>query len=329
MKKLSSMVGILLLGCSAEAGDDPPRVIQVDPLENGTELAPALLPVRVGHVEIDHSEIDFVQVFTTSDAAPEENRQESSIIVMQKGFVGERDPVAEVFASSDLPLTTAELYMGLRGSRAYLPEALALSHFSEAADLGRTPEFLDAFRKPLPVRAPAPEADIPLETDKAALFLPTQILDEAFTTAVPGRRWTNVQVGANGFNCMGQCPSSTPIPTIRSYWGCSNRASFETIGYYNLPVANSCAATRTRGWLRSGVMLDMDSRQTETATMQGFYGPSVDGQWVSYPSETIARGQYVTWDWNTTASKAMTIAVSRAASQVSAVRIMTGISVPN
>mgnify|MGYP000066525984 CR=1 FL=1 len=32
--------------------------------------------------------------------------------------------------------------------------------------------------------APAPEADIPLETDKAALFLPTQVLDPAFTTAL-------------------------------------------------------------------------------------------------------------------------------------------------
>jgi hypothetical protein len=329
LKNLGISACLLALACSAGDEMDPQKVIQVDPLEDGTELNPTFMPVRVGHIEIGRSTIDFVKVHTTTDAEidpPAEDHQESSIIVMQKGFIGEADPVAEVFASSDVPLTTAELYMGLRGD-SYLPEALALAHFQEVASLGRTSEFLPSFRKTLPVREPAAE---PTEVEKA-LNLPLQLLDSNFTTAVPGRRWTNVQTGANMFICMGQgCPDPTPpLPAVRSYWACSNRASFETIGYYNLPGSSACTATKAKGWHRVGVVLTMDSSINETATMQGFYGPSTDGQWVSYPSETITRNEYRTWDWNTTASKSMTIAVSRAFSQNSVVRLMTGTSIPN
>lgn len=330
------LLALVLLGCGGGAVNEPRERLDAT-LEDGTPLGPELAPVRLARVEVDGATVDFLQVWAQAEqvlegASEDADPQQWSIMMRTRLEVGSpTDPVAEVYNSLDVPATTAELYLALRGPVGWeiLPPELAESHFREAAQLNRTSEFLKAWRKPLD------QLRGPLVTEKAQFadgFV--QVTDSSVSPNIPGRHWVEVQGGASAFVCQAHDSRffcTAPAPDPMTLFACSHRQSFNEVGYYGLPVEASCKERLVKGWIRNAVASQFNTASLAGAapTAQLWYGPVTAGRWVAFPAETLPERQWFIHDWNLNSNHATAWALSHAITGQRTAWFQTGMSVAN
>jgi len=321
----------LALGCGASGGDQPPAevVVEAPPVEyaivDGAELG-AQAPRLLAEVTTDEGvRVAFHEVFARDDEA---ETVSASIIVAEFGHEGSPDPVAEVHASVDVALTSAELWVALTGTPDELPTDLAAHHEREVWLLGRTStEFLAARRVPLEpvVFAQAKGIEHNLQADSWD--------DNAtFLQPLPAHQHTGVMIG--DYQMAGV---STPEPKPFYVYACTGRTSAKTVHKGVLPgLANNCAKTRQTGWVRAGIanvlLNSLPVGVSRAFRVDPYYGPGggpVGDAWVGMTHFFLDDGQWTVWGWNTATSKGLSLAASRESRAEPYVRLYTGVMTQN
>ncbi len=335
VRLFASVATVWVMGCGDDASTPSTEGVLAATNESGTSVPEDLRPTRITRVETAGATIDFIRVFasrTIATTGGDEEVHEPSFIVASQIPSGGPDPVAEVYSSANEPITNAELYLGLVGpdEADTLPTDLAVHHFQETADLGRSSaDFLPTFRKPLdivnvaalpvldqPTGLEAPidsmiaedaatpgnlgtlqQAVISSGTTSTIAVAASAAVTAQFTAAVPGRIWNDVRLGQTRMSCQtatADCPIQ-PRPTV--LWGCSNRSSFNKIGFYALPnAASSCSANKRTGWIRVGMVWNYPGSTSDQYTIQGYYGSGAS--WTQLPAEVAPKDTLYIWDWN-------------------------------
>lgn len=339
MKQLlvAALIAAGVVGCGASVEDDGlglepgMEVIDVGPLEDGSELPREAWPVLLREVEVEGQNVKFVKVFVQY---PEANLGPDhvipNIIMITTTPEGSPNVIAELRNSvKDVVITPAEIYMGLVNSRDELPSDLAIDHFQQAAMMNRPGDFLEAYRLPL-----SPEQLVELDAglqEKAIHATLGTTSDPVLSPPIPGHHYENNHANLTQMKCTDQPNlSCAQVNVTPSWYACTNRTSFSDIRGWNIPnQSQHCDEFRTKGWIRTGVRVSHSDFSTTPFTVQGWFGPSSGGAWLAYPPASLAPGTAQTWDWSSTASKVMTLAVTRPFSSSAWLLDVTTKVVPN
>ncbi len=323
MQNFKSIVLLSFIFACGNAESEPREIINTS-----DNLPEQYKPVRVARIITNENvTVDFTQLWVEGDNGPE-----SSITISSFGPKTGPNPVSEVLNSLDVTLTTAEIYLALRGEIGWeiLPAELAEAHFNEVSYMNRTHEFLHAFRKPLTDQVsviPVLEKSVQHGDQMTIGF------DTEFIPTIPGRHWTNTQTTRQIFVCQRHdagfhCLDSEPQPS--TYFACSARADWVDMGFYNQPTAADCKPTRRKGWIRNGINMEAgNAPANDFVTSQWFYGPSVNGDWATFPAVQMFNNFYYVQDWNASAKHGMTLTATHGTSGLIVIEHFTGVSTPN
>lgn len=327
---------VVLVACGSPLDDAEPRpevaVIPAPPPEvpvlDGSELG-AMAPRTVATVTTeDDVRVDFHEVYVDDEDGVAEDgevvpQMTPSIIIAEFGHEGGPSAVAEVHASVDQALTSAELWIGLTGTPDALPTELAVHHEREAWILGRSDmAYLSARRIPLEaIVAPrnkgisrSPQADL---WDDTATFL----------QPVGGHLHTQVHIGDDQFT------GALPTPNPYYVYACTGRTSERAVFKGKLPgLGNNCQATISEGWVRTGIANVIEHSLPfgipRDFKVEPYYGPS-QGAWIGLASFMLKDGDWTVWGWNLPIKKGLSLANSRSPMAEPYVRIYTGKMIQN
>jgi hypothetical protein len=312
-----------------EVNGEPSAIIDAPPLRTSPSASDPTAPWEIAHLKVGKTDVHFMHVTTVDvDAAEGAPQLVDSVIMRTKSVIDEPNPVDRLREQFDVPLTFAEIYIGLSGDRASLPPALAASHEQQAKGLGRTVALLEP-------KLVAEELDKQSGTQLLATFTGRFA---PFTPAIPGHRWY-YPFKYDAWFCPGEGgsmpgnPPDTRCPitgTIRTKFACAPRAAPELI-YNGVPSFSSCNLMAA-GWLRQGVQNFTTAAGggggTGTTnypfTAQEYYGPIVGQQWGYFPAFIVNRQEYYVDDWDVPQRKKMATVVSRAQQGYGVSTLFTG-----
>lgn len=292
-----------LLGMSVACGNvnsiDPEGAVPTEESANEVSFAPRsgttepLAPYLIESVELAGHRTDFVQVFVEENGVVD-----TSVMMLRSGPAGE-NPADALQRQFDVPLTMAEVYIGLKQvDAAALPSELAESHLKQARFLGRSADFA----------RPSRLAGAPVE----------KALDPNFFPVIPNHTWTEARQQNQSLALFNPRYTCTGVPLDQGFIFAGSGA-----------LVNSCNTDyNKRGWIR-GAAYNSSNSADKTEVVTVCYGPSTAGNWACADPEVFNQQFYKIVDWSHSALKRMSVIVHSPMQSGYAATFAIGISTPN
>lgn len=271
-------------------------------------------PYRIAEVKAGGATVQFISVISESESGLETQ----SVMIRVHGEIALGNPVDRLRQAVGLPLTSAEIYMGLTGEDTAPVELLGLQRYETAATVGRTPEFIDV---PFIDTLEAPQL-----VDKADLMW--------VFTDVPGYRWHTRFEQSRLF-----CPFSDsfancrpdPIQYIRALCAGINFISLSEFPRNNAPGHCNSAPDflRLATWNHSHNRFDVPAPTPRVSyVVQDWYQLNAVPPWRVNPAISVEPQQFFVADWATFAPKKYAVVVNRTENPGVVPFIATGVAVP-
>lgn len=256
------------------------------------DTADPLAPYLIERVDLGGHRTDFVQVFVEEDGAVD-----ASVMMIRSGPAGD-NPADALQRQFDVPLTMAEVYLGLkRVDASALPRELAESQPTQARYLGRSAEFARPSRLAVPV-------------EKA--------LDPNFFPVIPAHTWTEPRQQNQSLALFNPRYTCTGVALDQGFIFAGGGT-----------LVNSCRTDwNRRGWIR-GAAYNSSNSADKTEVVQVCFGPSTAGSWNCAGPEVFNQQFYKIADWSHSSLKRMSVIVSSPMQSGYAATFATGISTPN
>lgn len=304
-----AMILLSLAACGATPQGSEAGELGTNVPEGSTEISQARLVVHAdleGGQELDIFAVPEVDE-ESSTAAPE-----TSYFMRYHGKQGVADPMQTLRDSNPMPLTMAEVYVGLTGKLA--PDELLDRHAFQAEQLERTTDFI----------TPAFDASL-ASVEKGICGNPNANL----TPPIPGHKYTE-NSNSTVFFCpgdaaSGNCPTLTGV-TVTKYV-CSGLVGNNLVPGRGMPGANSCP--KKKGWIHNGFCPNPGTTNGPTFLAQQWFGPSTAGTWTANPAFNVYVNDFYTGDWDGKTARAMSTVFSRTQSAQFVARTVAAIVVPN
>jgi len=258
-----------------------------------SETSDPLAPYLIERLELGEHRTDFVQVFVEEDGAVD-----ASVMMLRSGPAGE-SPADALQRQFDVPLTMAEIYMGLKQvDAAALPRELAASQLKQAHYLGRTADFA--------------------RPSRLASALVEKALDPNFFPVIPAHTWTEPRQQNQSLALFNPRYTCTGVALDQGFIFAGGGT-----------LVNSCRTEwNRRGWIR-GAAYNSSNSADKTEVVQVCFGPSTAGSWNCAGPEVFNQQFYKIADWSHSSLKRMSVIVSSPMQSGYAATFATGISTPN
>lgn len=301
----------LIWGCGGENST-------VEPL-SGEQVEPMIT------LDVDGERVDFFRLLVPSEGAEVQMVDGATLYDVEDTYLmfrsgdGESSFYDRLYNDEGEPVTFAEMYVYAHGEDT--PSSVLQSHFSQAARMGRSLDFLTVLEMPEKEVVPV-AGNLAAEEDVFVQKLAFEDNSD-FTPMIPFHQWEDVGIDGKAWGCFQQnprpgygCGEAFDPPSTFVMYACNHHLIDWTgpgsdAGIKSgVPRNGDCV--RARGWTRVATAHAHQNADNVGIFAQLYFGPTTLGQWTTFAPAALPEGTWVYADWDTgTSLSSMAMATFR------------------